>query len=221
MTLGARPAGLLRLTVPRAVVPILLEPLIASFCQAYPEVEVEISANAELVDIAAEGFDAGIRLGQFIEADMIAVRLSPPLPLVVVGSPDYLRRAAAAETHRRSARACLPAHAPHERLHRALVLRQRQRSGRVIVSGPLIANDIPTLLGAAVEAWAWRRCPRRSLPGGEGGKTRARAGTLRADSAGRVSLLSRPPSDDAEAARLHRPCEEPVGCSQQDPTSRR
>ena len=60
--LGQRPAGLLRLTAPRAVVPILLEPLIASFCQAYPEVEVEIAASEELVDLAADGFDAGIRL---------------------------------------------------------------------------------------------------------------------------------------------------------------
>src|ERR1700727_543792 len=75
--LGQRPAGLLRLTAPRAVVPMLLGPLIASFCQAYPEVEVEIAASADLVDIAAGGFDAGIRQGQFIEADMIAVRLTP------------------------------------------------------------------------------------------------------------------------------------------------
>jgi AraC-like DNA-binding protein len=60
--LGQRPAGQLRLTVPRAVVPILLEPLIASFCRAYPEVEVEIAVSAELVDLPAEGFDAGIRL---------------------------------------------------------------------------------------------------------------------------------------------------------------
>src|ERR1700744_2300482 len=90
--LGQRPAGLLRLTVPRAVVPILLEPLLASFCQAYPEIELEIAASADLVDIAAEGFDAGIRLGQFIEADMIAVRLTPSFPLTVVASPDYLRR---------------------------------------------------------------------------------------------------------------------------------
>ena len=90
--LGQRPAGLLRLSVPRAVVPILLEPLIASFCQAYPEVEVEIAASEELVDLAAEGFDAGIRLGQFIAPDMIVVRLTPPFPFVVVGSPDYLRK---------------------------------------------------------------------------------------------------------------------------------
>src|SRR3954454_22458158 len=67
--LGQRPAGLLRLTVPRSVVPILLEPLIASFCKAYPEIEVEIASSEELVDLAAQGFDAGIRMGQFVAAD--------------------------------------------------------------------------------------------------------------------------------------------------------
>ena len=89
--LGQRPTGLLRLSVPRAVVPLILEPMIASFYQAYPEIEVEIAASAELVDLAAEGFDAGIRLGQFIAPDMVAVRLTPPFSFVVVGSPDYLR----------------------------------------------------------------------------------------------------------------------------------
>src|SRR5579883_238530 len=95
--LGQRPAGLLRLSVPRAVVPILLEPLIASFCRAYPDIKVEISASKELVDLAAEGFDAGIRLGQFIAADMITVRLTPPFRFVVVASPAYLARCKAPE----------------------------------------------------------------------------------------------------------------------------
>ena len=66
--------------MPRAVVPILLEPLIASFSQAYPEIEVEIAASGELVDLATEGFDAGIRLGQFIAPDMVTVRLTQPFP---------------------------------------------------------------------------------------------------------------------------------------------
>src|SRR4051812_8240274 len=90
--LGQRPAGLLRLSVPRAVVPILLEPLIASFCRAYPEVEVEIAASEELIDLAAGGFDAGIRLGQYIAADMVAVPLTKPFRFVIVGSPAYLDR---------------------------------------------------------------------------------------------------------------------------------
>src|SRR6185437_13081881 len=53
--LGQRPSGLLRLSVPRAVVPLILEPMIASFCQAYPEVELEIATSAEMVDLVADG----------------------------------------------------------------------------------------------------------------------------------------------------------------------
>ena len=210
--LGQRPAGLLRLTVPRAVVPILLEPLIASFCQAYPEVEVEIAASADLVDLAAEGFDAGIRLGQFIEADMIAVRLTPPFPLTVVGSPDYLRRRQRPERI--------------DDLRRHACLRMRRSNGsiapwsfvngneavEVIVSGPFIANDMPTLLGARrrrTGPCAGARADRSRR--GESGETRARAGTLRTHGAGCVSLLSRLPANDAEAASLHRSREEPLG----------
>ncbi|TIW60075.1 MAG: LysR family transcriptional regulator, partial [Mesorhizobium sp.] len=74
---GQRPTGLLRLSVPRAVVPLILEPMIASFCRAYPEIEMEIAASDEMVDLATGGFDAGIRLGQFIAPDMVAVRLTP------------------------------------------------------------------------------------------------------------------------------------------------
>src|SRR5688572_24403686 len=87
--LGKKPSGLLRLSAPPSVVPILLEPLIASFCQAYPEIEVEVAASGELVDLPARGFDAGIRMGPFIDADMVAVPLSPPFRFIVVGSPAY------------------------------------------------------------------------------------------------------------------------------------
>src|SRR6202045_2036528 len=157
--LGKRPAGLLRLTVPRAMVPILLESLIASFCQAYPDVEVEVAASADLVDIAAEGFDAGIRLGQFIEADMIAVRLTRSHPLAVVGSPGYLRRRQRPERI--------------DDLRRHACLRMRRSNGsiapwsfvngneaiEVVVSGPFIANDMPTMLGAAVEGLGLAQVP--------------------------------------------------------------
>src|SRR6202166_823733 len=149
--LGQRPTGLLRLTVPRAVVPILLEPLIASFCQAFPEVEVEIAASEELGDLAAGGFDAGIRLGQFIAPDMIVVRLTSPFPFAVVGSPDYLRQ------RRRPERL--------DDLRQHACLRMRRSNGSIapwpfvdgnkpveaMVSGPLIAHDYPTLLGAAIQ----------------------------------------------------------------------
>jgi DNA-binding transcriptional LysR family regulator len=157
--LGKRPAGLLRLSVPRAVVPLILEPVIASFCQAYPEIEVEIAASEEMVDVAASGFDAGIRLGQFIALDMVAVRLTAPFPLVVVGSPDYLRR------RKRPERI--------DDLRGHACLRMRRSNGSIapwsfvdgnkaveaIVSGPLIAHDYPTLLGAAMQGVGLAQAP--------------------------------------------------------------
>jgi DNA-binding transcriptional LysR family regulator len=157
--LGQRPAGLLRLSVPPAVVPILLAPQIASFCKAYPEIEVEIAAHEELIDIAAKGFDAGIRLGPFVAADMVAVRLSPPFPLVVVGSPAYLSRHQA------------PMRIDDLRDHACL--RMRRSDGSVapwpfvdgnktveaIVSGPLIAHDYPSLLGAAIQGVGLAQVP--------------------------------------------------------------
>lgn len=158
--LGQRPTGLLRLSVPHAVVPLILEPIIASFCRAYPDIELEIAASAELVDLATGGFDAGIRLGQFIAPDMVAVRLTPPFPMVVVGSPDYLR-----------------ARTPPERIddlrhHACLRIRRangsiapwqfldRNKSIEAMVTGPLIAHDLPTLLGAAIRGVGLAHVPR-------------------------------------------------------------
>jgi DNA-binding transcriptional LysR family regulator len=157
--LGQRPSGLLRLAVPRAVVPILLEPLIVSFCKSFPEVEVEVSASEELVDLASQGFDAGIRQGQFIAADMVTVRLTPSFPLVVVGSRNYLR---AHKTPRRI-----------EDLHQHACLRMRRSNGAIapwsfadgnktieaVVAGPLIANNYPTLLGSAIEGLGLAQIP--------------------------------------------------------------
>jgi DNA-binding transcriptional LysR family regulator len=157
--LGKRPVGLLRLAVPRAVVPLILEPVIASFCQAYPEIELEIAASEEMVDLAAGGFDAGIRLGQFIAPDMIVVRLSQMFPFVVVGSPDYLTRKGQPERI--------------EDLGGHACLRMRRSNGSIapwrfvagnkaveaIVSGPLIAHDYLTLLGAAIRGVGLAQVP--------------------------------------------------------------
>jgi DNA-binding transcriptional LysR family regulator len=158
--LGQRPTGLLRLSVPRSVVPLILEPVIASFCRAYPEIELEIAASDEMVDLAAGGFDAGIRLGQFLAADMVAVRLTPAFAFVVVASPDYLAR------HGRPDRV--------EDLRGHACLRLRRSNGAIApwsfvdgnnaieaaISGPLIAHDYPTLLGAAMQGLGLAQVPR-------------------------------------------------------------
>lgn len=91
-TFGERPAGLLRLNMPHAVVPLIMEPILADFCTRYPDVDVEITAEDAVIDLAASGHDAGIRIGELLEADMICLRLSSPFRYIIVGTPDYLER---------------------------------------------------------------------------------------------------------------------------------
>ena len=157
--LGTRPAGLLRITAPRAAVPLLLEPLIGSFTRAYPDIELEIAASEELVDLATQGFDAGVRMGKFIAADMIATPLSPPFRLMVVASPTYLL------THKRPERIDDLAHHACLRMRRSdgaiapWIFASGNKAVEAIVSGPFIANDFPTLLGAAVQGVGLAQLP--------------------------------------------------------------
>lgn len=157
--LGAKPSGLLRLAVPRAVVPVLLRPLLASFCAAYPDVSVEIAASAELVDLAKDGFDAGIRLGELIASDMVAVRLTPSFRLIMVVSPSYLERAG-----RPHIPADLAAHAcvRMRRSDGTLAHWRLQNGGSPVdlkVSGPLIVHDYPSMLDAALAGAAVAQVP--------------------------------------------------------------
>lgn len=89
----AVPAGTLRLTIPRTAMRYPVEPIIARFQELHPRVLLDISLNDALVDLVAEGFDAGIRLGEAIDKDMIAVRLTPGNRWAIAASPAYLARA--------------------------------------------------------------------------------------------------------------------------------
>lgn len=84
-----RPAGTLRLDVPRVASTRFLEPRLAEFMTAYPEINLEISVNDSLTNIVREGFDAGIRLGESLEREMVAVRISGDERVAVVGAPSY------------------------------------------------------------------------------------------------------------------------------------
>jgi DNA-binding transcriptional LysR family regulator len=157
--LAAKPSGLLRLAVPRAVVPVVLRPMLASFCAAYPDVSVELAASEELVDLAKDGFDAGIRLGEFIAADMVAIRLTPSFRLIVVASPSYLVRAG-----RPRKPADLASHAcvRMRRSGGALANWRLQDGGRpidLVVSGPLIVHDYSSMLDAALAGAALAQVP--------------------------------------------------------------
>lgn len=85
--------GRIRLSVPRASLPFVIDPVLPAFRARHPRVEVEISIQDRLVDIVAEGYDAGVRHGEAIQRDMVQVKLTDPFRFVVVGSPDYLARA--------------------------------------------------------------------------------------------------------------------------------
>jgi DNA-binding transcriptional LysR family regulator len=86
------PSGRLRINAPPPAVDLVLAPMVAPFMEAYPQIDLEIIAESSFVDIVAQGFDAGVRYGEHLAQDMIAVSLSPPQRYAVVASPDYVAR---------------------------------------------------------------------------------------------------------------------------------
>lgn len=84
-----RPSGMIRITAGDHAVETVLMPQLIPFMQRYPEVNVEISIDYGLTDIVAERFDAGIRMGEQIERDMIAVPIGPPMRMAAVAAPNY------------------------------------------------------------------------------------------------------------------------------------
>jgi DNA-binding transcriptional LysR family regulator len=148
---GERPAGLLRLNVPRAVIPFLMEPVLEGFSAAYPEVEIEICGEDEFIDLVERGFDAGIRMGDYLEADMIGLRLTPPFRLVVVGTPGYFQRHGRPLVPRdlrdhRCIRSRMPTSGAIYRWHFDV----EGQPIEIAVDGPLIVNDLEVSRMAAL-----------------------------------------------------------------------
>ncbi len=88
--LRSAPTGRLRLTVPRIALDTVLVPALPQLRSRYPDIELEIDVDDASVDMTARGFDAGIRIGEFIDRDMVAVRLTPDFRWTVLGAPAYL-----------------------------------------------------------------------------------------------------------------------------------
>ena len=87
-----KPSGSLRITAGRSPAHLVLLPIVARFLQAYPEVKVDIIDDDALVDIVAGGFDAGVRFGERLEKDMVAIPIGPAMRSVVVGSPEFFKK---------------------------------------------------------------------------------------------------------------------------------
>jgi DNA-binding transcriptional LysR family regulator len=90
--LRGRPSGVLRINAARISTAMVLQPLLAGFLKAYPNVRVELIIDEGYVDIVEKGFDAGVRIGESVQKDMVAVPLGGPITVAVVGSLDYLKR---------------------------------------------------------------------------------------------------------------------------------
>jgi DNA-binding transcriptional LysR family regulator len=134
--------GRVRLTVPRAAFHMVIEPVLPKFRERHPRIEVELVFEDRRVDIVGEGFDAGIRLSEYVERDMVSVRLTDSFRFVVVGAPDYL------DKHGTPQR-------PEDLLHHecltfrsdttgslyAWELERGRRTWRVPVRGSVVVND--------------------------------------------------------------------------------
>jgi len=111
-----RPMGELRINGSEGAIRLLLQDIVPEFMARYPEVSLDLVAEGRLVDIIEQGFDAGIRLGEAVPQDMIAIRMSADLRFLAVASPDYL--------------AIYPAPATPDELVSHRCLRQRLPSGK-------------------------------------------------------------------------------------------
>lgn len=146
-----KPAGTLRLTMARSAYQFVYAPLLNGFMQAYPDIHLDLDVANGLVDIVEQGFDAGIRLGEALQKDMVAVPVSRPQRFVVVAAPDYL------------ARHGQPQHPTELQRHACMRIRyvssgvvyrwefaQRDKRMEVAVEGPLTANDSTATMQAAL-----------------------------------------------------------------------
>ncbi|MGV2127016.1 LysR family transcriptional regulator [Agrobacterium vitis] len=136
----SNPAGPLRITMPALAAEDLIVPRLGDFLGLYPDIQLELITNDQFEDIVEKGFDAGLRLGEHLEADMVAVKASGPISGTIIGAPSYFERHP------------LPVH-PHDLMeHRCI--RRRFSSGRIYrweleKHGKQIAVDVPDVLTLA------------------------------------------------------------------------
>jgi LysR family transcriptional regulator, regulator of peptidoglycan recycling len=146
-----RPSGTITITTVEHAARMFMVPALGRFLPEHPEITVEMDIDFGLTDIVASRFDAGVRLGEQVEKDMIAVRISPPIPMAIVGSPDYF------------ARIPEPQHPRQLRAHRCLNLRmptsgdfydwRLSNGGKAIhvrLEGQLVFNALGPILDAAL-----------------------------------------------------------------------
>ncbi|WP_398479233.1 LysR family transcriptional regulator [Tardiphaga sp.] len=150
-TFRGKPAGTLRFNAARQSAQLVLLPLVTRFQKAYPEINVEIAVNDGLVDMVSAGFDAGIRFGETIAADMIAVPIGPRQRSAVVGTPAFFKKYKQPRTpHELKDLPCIRFRFWGGALYRW----EFERGGvalEIDVAGPLTLNDQDLMVDAALD----------------------------------------------------------------------
>jgi DNA-binding transcriptional LysR family regulator len=147
-----KPAGTIRITAHDHAASTVLWPRLSPLLTAYPDIRIEIDINYGMIDIVAERFDAGVRLGNQVAKDMIALRIAPDLKRAVVGSPSYLaRRPPPLVPQDLTAHGCINMRLP---THGGLYAWEFERDGQALqvqVAGQAIFNTTPQTLQAALD----------------------------------------------------------------------
>jgi DNA-binding transcriptional LysR family regulator len=152
VSLRREPRGTLRINAPREPVLHVIASKLGSFQRRYPEVVLDLVVDDLLADIVAQRFDAGIRLGEVLERDMVAVPLTGELEMMVVGAPSYLAEYGRPQhprdlaTHR-----CINFRWPSGRGLWRWEFERKRRQLEVDVEGPLIVNNSDVALEAALQ----------------------------------------------------------------------
>ncbi|RYZ44159.1 MAG: LysR family transcriptional regulator [Myxococcaceae bacterium] len=142
--------GRLRLSAPQMAMPFVITPVLPAFRERHPRVEVEVVVEDRFVDIVAEGYDAGVRLTEAIERDMVQVRLTDAFRFVVVGAPSYLARHGTPQKPEDLLRHdCITYRSHTSGAIYAWELERGRRNWRVPVRGGLITNDGHLMLSLA------------------------------------------------------------------------
>ncbi len=149
--LQGRPAGRLRINVPRIAAELVIKPVLGRFLATYPEIKLDVVCDDGLVDIVAKGFDAGIRPGKRLGPDMIAVPVGPLLRFVVVGSPAYLAgRNPPVIPQDLHTHACVGRSYPSGARY-AWEFARAGTAVEVDVSGPLVVDETALMVSAALD----------------------------------------------------------------------
>lgn len=150
--LRAKPSGSVRITAGEHPAITILQPALKQLLPNYPDISVEIIVDQGMIDIVSEGFDAGVRMGEQVAKDMIAVKIGPTMRMAVVGSPEYFARRSIPQTpHDLSAHQCINIRLPTYGGLFPWAFERDEQVVQVRGEGQLVFNNLALRLDSALD----------------------------------------------------------------------